>query len=491
MIHVINILKKHPLGSFMKNCFKRYSLSLGLYSLTAGVSAGGVMFFLQNNPSNWGFGEMVRILFFFLLLALFFYSRFRVKEYLAVVFCSSLKDLKLELSEALISLEGETGEYPQRIINETGFLRENTVGCVNFFSLLPVAVILLFCQFFSGPLIFFCALAGSLCALFLHFKNYDKTNGGDFKQKHNLYASFVAKNSSFYQELKFSEGGYDSYTDTLVDLCEEICSDEINEALPLHKKRGVPEAVLLGSFGIASLLLTAFSGTMPPDVVKASVGLLFYYFFFYRLVMSGDSPARFTKGLVELDVIKTLLKSREESFGEDPLPQGEPVLEYGGGSYRTGDILRVENPEEFQLLSGLIPGERVVYNGVAVQRNSLLSYREKCVYLSGDSVLNYGITLDIAEDISWFFTLLEKREMLQSAGGVLDISSFDCELKGLASLLECFLPGKEIFLLRGWCEKKEPRVKELFYREIIPRLRERGIVILSESDDAEVKSIHE
>jgi len=191
--------------------------------------------------------------------------------------------------------------------------------------------------------------------------------------------------------------------------------------------------------------------------------------------------------VLELDgaVHRYFHEESKESFALGPvdlkLNQGELIFLVGGNGSGKTTLAKV-------LLGLYTPDEgRVLLDGEPVTDEGRDTYRQLFTAVFGDFFLFesfFGLeSPKLANEARLYLDRLQlthKVEIDQDALSTLDLSQG--QRKRLA-LLVAYLEDRSIYLFDEWAADQDPYFKEIFYRQLLPELKERGKTVLVISHD--------
>ena len=142
-----------------------------------------------------------------------------------------------------------------------------------------------------------------------------------------------------------------------------------------------------------------------------------------------------------------------------------------------------------KLLTGLYAPEegQVRLDGVAVGEAEAERYRSLWSVVFSDfflfdSLLGLGRE-GVDEDAKRYLELLQLDHKVTVEGGKLSTTELSQGQRKRLALLTAYLEDRPIYLFDEWAADQDPHFKEVFYHELLPRLRERGKTVFAISHD--------
>lgn len=190
---------------------------------------------------------------------------------------------------------------------------------------------------------------------------------------------------------------------------------------------------------------------------------------------------------VELrDVIHTYYREREEShFQLGPInlkiDAGELIFLIGGNGSGKTTLAK--------LFTGLYPCEKgqLLLNGETVTDANRAAYNERFTAIYSDFHVFeqfLGLRGDALDEKGKFF--LEKLHLdhkVRIEDGSLTTTSLSTGQRKRLALLTAYLEDREIYLFDEWAADQDPEFKDVFYRNLLPELKQKGKTILVISHD--------
>lgn len=149
-----------------------------------------------------------------------------------------------------------------------------------------------------------------------------------------------------------------------------------------------------------------------------------------------------------------------------------------------------------KLLAGLYENEsgNILCNGKLVDSSNRQSYRELFSAIFTDPHLFEALTVpdevEVADSIldgriAKYLERLQLSSKVKVEGNRLSSIELSYGQKKRLALLAAYLEDKPVLIFDEWAENQDPRFKEVFYRQILPELRDQGKLVIVISHEAQ------
>lgn len=178
--------------------------------------------------------------------------------------------------------------------------------------------------------------------------------------------------------------------------------------------------------------------------------------------------------------------SSDKAFQVGPInfsiKQGETIFIVGGNGSGKSTFAR--------LLTGLYRPHsgQILLNGDPVQAEQWPIYRLQFSAVFSDYYLfrqiadGHGHNIDDATINEWL-TLLEMSHKVSHQKGHLSDTRYSQGQRKRLALLMAVMEQRGCILLDEWAADQDPRFRKIFYRELLPRLKERGVTVIAITHD--------
>lgn len=178
--------------------------------------------------------------------------------------------------------------------------------------------------------------------------------------------------------------------------------------------------------------------------------------------------------------------SSDKAFQVGPInfsiKQGETIFIVGGNGSGKSTFAR--------LLTGLYRPHsgKILLNGDPVQAEQWPIYRLQFSAVFSDYYLfrqiadGHGHNIDDATINEWL-TLLEMSHKVSHQKGHLSDTRYSQGQRKRLALLMAVMEQRGCILLDEWAADQDPRFRKIFYRELLPRLKERGVTVIAITHD--------
>jgi putative ATP-binding cassette transporter len=178
--------------------------------------------------------------------------------------------------------------------------------------------------------------------------------------------------------------------------------------------------------------------------------------------------------------------SSDKAFQVGPInfsiKQGETIFIVGGNGSGKSTFAR--------LLTGLYRPHsgQILLNGDPVQAEQWPIYRLQFSAVFSDYYLfrqiadGHGHNIDDATINEWL-TLLEMSHKVSHQKGHLSDTRYSQGQRKRLALLMAVMEQRGCLLLDEWAADQDPRFRKIFYRELLPRLKERGVTVIAITHD--------
>jgi putative ATP-binding cassette transporter len=280
---------------------------------------------------------------------------------------------------------------------------------------------------------------------------------------------------------------------------------------------------------LSTYVLTSTFLTMPlqsllnrlPDVMRGNVALRkidrMRLSLSSQLEQEAMSSSKFdSQGQLELDAVTYLYQPEREEEDPHPLhhhPRGDrpanrailppPIVEEKG--FFLGPVTLSFNPGEVtyivggngsgkstlaKLITGLyIPEGGAMYlNGVRITDHNREWYRQHFSAIFSDfHLFDRCLGCDrpnLDEEVERYLQQLRLDHKVQVKNGVLSTTRLSQGQRKRLALLTAYLEDRPIYLFDEWASDQEPLFRELFYKEILVKLKEQGktIIVITHDD---------
>ncbi len=189
-----------------------------------------------------------------------------------------------------------------------------------------------------------------------------------------------------------------------------------------------------------------------------------------------------TKPFLELkDVTYTYFHEGEDKFFElGPInlqiEKGQMIYLLGGNGSGKSTLAKI--------ICGLYRPENgaVHMGGIEIKKGTLDAYRENFNAIFTDfylfDQLDYLPVESLREDAARYLKLLELDKKVKIDGNKLSTTKLSTGQRKRLALLLSFLDDKPFYVFDEWAASQDPYYKEVFYRTLLPELRERGKTLL-------------
>ncbi|WP_169777873.1 multidrug ABC transporter permease/ATP-binding protein [Campylobacter curvus] len=303
----------------------------------------------------------------------------------------------------------------------------------------------------------------------------------------------------------------------------KLCFDELNE-IGMKKRQSMVRAdvyhalsdnftniMLLGAVGMCVFLCVGLGWASLQTAVTVSLTILFLRGSFISMVASIPTAL---SAKVSLDKILNLnLAPFKESFGfTDSFSKQWKSIEfknvnfsYPDKNFSLTDVnLRIERGELIfvigkngsgkstfsNILCGLLrpsSGE-ILVDGVSLNDENLRSYQSNVSAIFSDfylfsQTLGEGSEFASEKDANDLLKLLEIDKKVQIIEQRLSTTALSQGQRKRLSLLIALLENRSLLVLDEWAADQDPIFKRVFYREILPMLKQNGVTIVAISHD--------
>lgn len=163
------------------------------------------------------------------------------------------------------------------------------------------------------------------------------------------------------------------------------------------------------------------------------------------------------------------------------LQPGEIVFVIGGNGSGKTTLLK--------LLTGLyLPEEgEIRLDGQPILAESLESYRQMFTAVFDDAAVFDRLlgldTIDLDQRAAQYLRELQLDRVLSIRDGVFSTTKLSRGQRKRLALLTAYLEDRPIYVFDEWAADQDPQFKRVFYRKLLPELRERGKAVLAITHD--------
>lgn len=180
------------------------------------------------------------------------------------------------------------------------------------------------------------------------------------------------------------------------------------------------------------------------------------------------------------------VESEENTFHLGPISlemeSGELIFLIGGNGSGKTTLAK--------LLLGLYTAEsgQIEWNGQGVTEESIDDYRQLFSVVFADFFLFDQLlgleSIASDEQAQAYLRKLQLAHKVQTSNGSLSTLDLSTGQRQRLALLTAYLEDRPVYLFDEWAAGQDPQFKELFYRQLLPELRNRGkLVIVISHDD--------
>ena len=298
------------------------------------------------------------------------------------------------------------------------------------------------------------------------------------------------------------------------------------KALRHHWIKGMKVYAIAGGYGLGllflplGLLLFGFTKIMPISAsILSSYTLTFLYMITPLRAILNTLP-QLMQANVALNKIESLGLSLSQQISETDFPQ-EDKFQSDWFSLELVDINHAysSDREEHQfsldsiniqfepgkiifivggngsgkstlvkLITGLYIPDRgqILFNNIPVTDNNREWYRQQFSVVFYDFYLFerlLGIESNRATEIYNYLTLLEIEHKVTVKDGILSTTNLSQGQRKRLALLTAYLEDRPIYVFDEWASDQDPVFKEIFYKKLLPELKNRNKTILAVSHD--------
>ena len=175
---------------------------------------------------------------------------------------------------------------------------------------------------------------------------------------------------------------------------------------------------------------------------------------------------------------------RAAGFGLGPLSleleRGRVVFVVGGNGSGKSTL--------FKVLAALYQPDAggIVVDGVPVQPNNVLAYRERISAVFGDFHLFerlYGMPEVDQAELRRLLESMGIAEVVDFVDGAFTQLELSTGQRKRLALIVALLEDRPVLLLDEWAAEQDPAARRRFYKELLPKLREAGKIVIAISHD--------
>lgn len=160
--------------------------------------------------------------------------------------------------------------------------------------------------------------------------------------------------------------------------------------------------------------------------------------------------------------------------------RGEVIFVTGGNGSGKSTFMK--------LLTGLYAPRhgRITLDGIAVQGAALPVYRERIATVFSDAHLFarlHGVPAVDEAEAAALFRLFEMEHVTRLEGDSFGTTAVSMGQRKRLALIAALLEHKPILVLDEWAADQDPHFRRVFYRKVIPLLRERGLTVIAVTHD--------
>jgi putative pyoverdin transport system ATP-binding/permease protein len=159
---------------------------------------------------------------------------------------------------------------------------------------------------------------------------------------------------------------------------------------------------------------------------------------------------------------------------------GEIVFIVGGNGSGKSTLIK--------LITGLYTPDRgqILFNNIPVSDDDREWYRQQFSVIFYDFYLFdrlFGIKTNREIEIQNYLALLEIDHKVTVKNGILSTTNLSQGQRKRLALLAAYLEDRPIYVFDEWASDQDPVFKEVFYKKLIPQLKNRGKTVIAVSHD--------
>lgn len=506
-----------------KNEYFRSLPMILVLSIMSGLANMTIILLLINSIGSEG--KLIYLLYYFtLILAFYIASRKTLQTKLIRISLSIVYELRMKLINKIFLSSFQKFEKIDNgrvyaTLNQDTSVISNSVNIViglisNTITIIGVFVYLGTISMIATILI----LTVIVCVATLYFFVSKKTRilFEQARDTANVFSGLIDGLLYGFKELSLSGLKKKEYTKEVDDSCLELKDKSSLALIKFVNAFLIGETLLIMVLGTVSFLIPFLFPEIPNYKLLGFIMIILYLIGPINSVL-GSIPNiiqlkvswKRIKGFIE-DInpdlkLTDLLNVREKELSIKSLSVQGLMYEYENenedNSFKVGPIdLNINSGEILFVIGGNGSGKSTLANLLT----GLYNVDEGSILINGEKINNnelgelystifsnhhifrklYGIDTDTKkEELDYLLKLLRLEEKVSVDNGSFSTIELSNGQRKRLSLMKVFLEDSQIYLFDEWAADQDPEYKRIFYRELLPKMKELGKIVIAITHD--------